>query len=286
MTRFIALCGLVVLATASVAPTHANAAPGHGPRQPPKKDPVVDPAPAPASPPAEPDEPEPKPGDPRRIIAILDVRVGEGVPAETATRFQHDLVDAVDRKRFYLAPRGRVHEKLANSTKFTEGCVVGPCVRDVKTQTRADVVLLAALTGSGTSFGSVVTLIRTDTGNVLEQKTKRCDVCTLNEALSAATQASVELLDGVPNQLPDEEAHTHAAIEAATAPLKVRVTELEQHEEHGHKNVGLALLIGALAVAGAGIAIYEAQSSRPEYALAMAGAGGGLALGSVVILTF
>ena len=49
---------------------------------------------------------------------------------------------------------------MANSTKWTEGCVVGACLREVETQTGADLVLLAALTGAGTSFGYVVTLVR------------------------------------------------------------------------------------------------------------------------------
>jgi hypothetical protein len=278
----LAVVGLLALAMASV-PSRVLAGPaGHGP----KKPPADTPPPPPPPPPPEPDEPEPKPGDARRIIAILDVHVSEGVPAEISTQFQRDLVAAVDRKRFYLAPRMKVHEKLAMSTKWTEGCLVGPCVHEVKAQVAADILLLATLTGSGTSFGSVITLVRTDSGNVLAQRSKRCDVCTLSEALAAATDTGVQLLNAVPDQLPDEEAHAHAAIDAATAPLNVRIRDLEQHEEHGHKTVGLALLVGALAVAGAGIALYEGQSSHPDYALAMAGAGGGLALGSLVILTF
>ena len=62
-----------------------------------------------------------------------------------------------------------MHEMMANSTKWTEGCVVGSCLHEVKTQTGAELVLLAALTGSGTSFGYVVTLVRTDTGRMLAQ---------------------------------------------------------------------------------------------------------------------
>ena len=63
--------------------------------------------------------------------------------------------------------------------KWTEGCVVGACLSEVRAQTGAELVLLAALTGSGTSFGYVVTLVRTDTGRVLAQESDRCDVCTV-----------------------------------------------------------------------------------------------------------
>src|SRR6185295_9285353 len=105
----------------------------------------------------------------------------------------------VDNRHYFLASKSSMHDRMQNSTKFTEGCVVGPCLRDVKTQAFADIVLLAALSGSGTSFGWVVTLFRTDTGSVLAQKSERCDVCTVSEALSTATLETVDLLSTIPD---------------------------------------------------------------------------------------
>ena len=142
-----------------------------------------------AAPPPEPPKPLPGGADKRRIIGILDVRI-DGAPPEVGAQFQKDLEAQVEniKAAYFLAPKMRMHDLMAQSTKWSEGCVVGACLKYVKDQTNADIVLLAALTGSGTSVGWVVPLVRSDTGNVLAQKSERCDVLEGggSEALSAA----------------------------------------------------------------------------------------------------
>ena len=226
----------------------------------------------------------PAPGDKRRIVAILDVRVGEGVPNEVSQQFQRDLDQMADPQHYFIAPRSRVRELMLSSTKWTEGCVIGPCIMEMKAQAKADVALIAALSGAGTSFGSVITLVRTDNGHVLSQESARCDVCTLNEALATAERASIKLLDALPPQLPDEEAGHRAAMVAATTPLETKITTLEQGRHH--HGAGTAMVVAGLAAVAAGIAAYELQNSRPSYAIGISGAGGGLALGGVVVLSF
>ncbi len=288
MTRRL-IPSLVVVGTALAVLAGGVASAKNPARKPPapKKDPPPkkeDPPPEPPPPPPEPPpEPLPKPGDKRRIIAILDVKVGEGVPPEIAAQFQKDLDAQVDTKHYWLASRARVKDTMGNSTKWTDGCLAGPCLHEVKAQTGADVVLLAALTGSGTSFGSVITLVRTDNGRVLSQKFERCDVCTLSEALSTATLTAVKLLNGIPEQLPDELELTRDAVESTKLPLEKKIGELEEAQHH--HATGLTLLIGGLAAGAAGIAIYETQN-QANAGLALAGAGGGLALGGVIVLTF
>lgn len=227
-------------------------------------------------------QPPPKPGT-RRIVAILEVRVSEGVPAEVAQQFQRDLDKMIDPQHYWLATRARVHELLTNSTRWTDGCVIGPCLSEVHTQTGADVALVAALSGSGTSFGSVITIVRTDNGHVLSQEAARCDVCTLNEALAAAEKASIKLLDALPSHLPDEAAGHRAAVADATQPLESRITDLEQRTNHG--TAGTTLLVVGLAAATAGLVAYK-MDNHASYGVGLAGAGAGVALGGVVVLTF
>ena len=259
---------------ALLASSTAFAAPRKGPKkQPPKEEPP---------PPAKEPEPPPPAPPPRtanqRIVGVLDVRV-EGVPPEIAAQFQQQLEVQLDTKHFWLAPRSRMHEMMANSTKWTEGCVVGACLREVKTQSGADLVLLAALTGSGTSFGYVVTLVRTDTGAVLEQKSERCDVCTVSEALANATLATVQLLNNVPDKLPDAEhdAKVRLAQVQATADTQVAAAK---HHPHA---VATGVLITGLAVAAGGAGLYFANK---DAGVATAAAGGGLVLGGLIALTF
>jgi hypothetical protein len=261
---------LVLLASSTVF-----AAPRKGPKkEPPKQEPA---------PPKEPDPPPPAPQPPprtanQRIVGVLDVRV-EGVPPEIAAQFQQQLEVQLDTKHFWLAPRSRMHEMMANSTKWTEGCVIGSCLAEVRRQTQAELVLLAALTGSGTSFGYVVTLVRTDTGAVLEQKSERCDVCTVSEALANATLATVQLLNNVPDQLPDanHDAQVRLAQVQATADAQVAAA---RHHPHA---VATGVLITGLAVAAGGAGLYFANK---DAGVATVAAGGGLVVGGLVALTF
>jgi hypothetical protein len=237
------------------------------------------PAPVAVTEPTPPPVPFPGANDKRRIVGILDVRI-DGAPPEVGAQFQKDLDAQIDSKHYFLAPRARIHEIMSNSTRWTEGCVVGPCLRELRSQTNAAIVLLASLTGTGTSFGWVITLVRTDSGNVLSQRAERCDVCTVDEALHNATRAAVDLLSAIPDTLPDESPKVAASI--ARAPLDdAQVATLHHHR----KVTGTALLISGLAIAAAGAALYYAES-HASYGLATAGIGAGFVLGGVVTLAF
>lgn len=218
--------------------------------------------------------------EPRRIVGVLDVRV-EGVPKEIQKQFQIDLEKQLDSTHYWLAPQQRMRDMMANSTKWTEGCVIGDCLKEVKVQTGADLVLLASITGADNSFGYVVTLVRTDTGRFLAQATDRCEVCTVKEALANAIIAAVRLLAAVPEKLPDED----AAERAQLAHLEAQAANREAAARHHDHVLGVALTLAGLVVAGAGMTLYFVDD-RPAWALAGAGAGAGAALGGVVALTF
>jgi hypothetical protein len=250
----------------------ATGAAGPGKKEPPKS-PKKEAPPPPVVEPETPATPFPPSSDPRRIIGILDVRV-DGAPPEVGVQFQRDLEAQVDPEHYFLAPRVRMHDRMANSTKWTEGCLVGDCLREVKVQTNADIVLLASLTGSGTSYGWVVTLVGTERGKVVGQTSERCDVCTVSEALNAATRATVALIDHVPADLrgAPEVAAPVKPVDPAPAP-------------HAHRLAGTVLTVAGLAVAAAGAAYYFANS-HDHNGLVIAGAGGGLLVGGVVTLAF
>jgi len=219
-------------------------------------------------------------GDKRRIVGILDVRV-DGVPKEIARQFQVDLEKQLDSKAYWLAPQQRMRELMSNSTKWTEGCFVGPCLAEVRTQTGADVVLLASISGSGTSFGYVVTLMRTDTGRFVAQETSRCEVCTVNEALTSATLAALKLLTSVPSTLADEE------VAAGAEVVRLRQGLVAEHDKtkRRHRIVGIALTLTGIAIAGAGMTAYFVKD-RADGGLGAAGVGLGVAGAGVVTLTF
>jgi hypothetical protein len=257
-----ALRSLIVVAFAAIA-SHAVARPDTRPPEP-----------------AAPLPPPPGPGDPRRVVAVLDVAV-TGVPNDVKEQFQASLETQVDPKRFWIEPRARVREQMTSSTKWTEGCVIGACLAEVKAHTHADLVLLVAINGSGTSFGSVVTLVRTDTGRVLSQRSERCDVCTINEALTTATLATINLLNAVPDKLPDDAIERHAQLDLATGPLVAKI----EAGKHHRKKTGIVLAITGAVAAAAGVALYMVNN-HADYGLATLAAGGGVAASGVVVLAF
>lgn len=223
---------------------------------------------------------KPAPAEARNAIAILEV---VGSSDDVTRSFESDLEAQLGVMRVRMITRGALREKLRSSPRWTEGCVVGMCLAEVRARTGAPVVLLAALTGSGTTFGYVVTLVRTDTGRVLAQESDRCDVCTESEAMSRATLATVKLVNAIPEQLPDESAEQGAAIDVA---VNAAVSRRRAADRRHERRVGWALALTGLAVAGAGAVLYLAGEDRPAYGLATATAGGGLALGGLTVLAF
>lgn len=216
----------------------------------------------------------------RRIVAVLDVRV-DGVPDEAKERFQRGLEDQLDTSHYWLMSRATIKQRMMRSTRWTEGCLLGPCLAEVRAQSGAELVLLAALNGSGTSFGYVVTLVRTDTGRVLQQESDRCDVCTVNEAVTQATLATAGLLNNVPDKLPDE-----TAAQAATVNLAVGKVERERAaREHHTTKVATVLTVLGVAAAAGGVAAYLLDD-HATYGAALAAGGGALAAGGLVVLTF
>ncbi len=247
------------------------------PKPPPTPTPVVTPAPE-----APPPKPKAAPTAKQRIVGILDVR--GPTPSDEAT-FEKNLEEQLDTNAYWLAPRALMRERLRNSTKWTEGCLVHVCLNEVKVQTNADIVLLAALTGSGTSFGFVVTVLRTDNGKVVAQKADRCDVCTFNETMNAAVLATVELLNNVPDKLPDEGAQQGAAVEVAVQNAVKPLEKKLAAAHRGNRGIGITLTLVGLAVAGGGAAWYFADDKN-HMGLATAAGGGGLALGGIGVLAF
>lgn len=227
--------------------------------------------------------PKTAPTGKERIVGLLDVR--GPTPADEAT-FEENLEEQLDTKTYWLAPREIIHQRMANSTKWTDGCLVHTCLQEVKVQTGADLVILAALTGSGTSFGFVVTVLRTDTGKVVAQEAARCDVCTFKETMTEAVLATIKLLNDVPAKLPDEGAQAGAAVDLAVQnavqPLE---KELAAARRHNARKVGMVLTILGLAVAGGGVAWYFLDDEN-DRGLATAAGGGGLALGGISVLAF
>jgi len=218
--------------------------------------------------------------DRRQVAALVDVHV-DGVSPEIAQQFQQTLEQKIETKQYWLAPRAKVREAMSSSMRWTEGCIVGGCLAEVRSMTGAPFAMLAALSGSGTSFGYVVTLLRTDTGDVIAQEADRCDVCTVNEAMGQATAATIKLLERLPSQLPDETAERHAAIQLAQTAAKAEAARSSKRTTW----IGATLTGVGLAAIAAGAAIYFTNDHADAGSVTLA-AGVGVAASGLVVLAF
>jgi hypothetical protein len=119
---------------------------------------------------------------------------------------------------------------------------------------------------------------------MLAQESERCDVCTVNEALTNATLAAVKLLTAVPDKLPDEAGEHRAQMEAEQEKEAKVAAEKRGMHNHHHK-VALGVTLTGLAIAAGGAAVYFTQD-HASYGLATAAAGGGIAAGGLLVLSF
>ena len=112
---------------------------------------------------------------------------------------------------------------------------------------REPLVLVARIQGEGSNYSFVITLVDTKTGMYTSQIADSCAVCTIEEAISTATMATIALLMGTGGA----EVSKFSASAAATTDLKAfkRVKPLRT----SFRRTGLIFLgVGVLAVATTG----------------------------------
>jgi hypothetical protein len=216
--------------------------------------------------------------EPRRLIGILDIRV-EGMPRTAAKDLETELESTASpvRERFWIGSRDRMREMLAGSTTWTEGCLLGPCMTEVRMQTHADLVLTVFLQGLGTTYRHVITLIRTDTGGVVDQRTDTCVACAQSEAITKATSAILEMVGNTPDLDKTGPIDPARMQRELVTPLRESLASARRRT----RITGGVLL--AAAVVGAGVGFYLYSSDRGGATPVLAASAGLAASGAVVL---
>jgi hypothetical protein len=125
-------------------------------------------------------------------IGVLEVRT-YGVSEAAGEKFEQSVEETLADVGFRVVRSGTVQEKLREGD-YVPGCTFGPCMREVNRLTGLRRVLVARVQGVGQSYSVVVSLVETDTGQLVSQVAQSCPVCTVEEAISTATLAVVELI--------------------------------------------------------------------------------------------
>jgi hypothetical protein len=126
------------------------------------------------------------------LVGLLDVRV-EGVSDTAAEVFAKQIEESLGIAGLQVASRARLREFLAG-TPWNAACLVGDCLKELKTHAGVGQVIEAALVSIGPSYHYTITLLDTKTGHIIRQISRKCDVCTTDEAFADAALEVVALV--------------------------------------------------------------------------------------------
>ena len=162
--------------------------------------------------------------DEQNLVGILSIDTS-GVSGTTAEQFETQVEEALEGVGRHLVSREALRERLQGS-EYLEGCYFGPCLTALRVASGVPLALVARFQGEGSSYSFVITLVDTKTGLLTAQVAQTCPVCTVNEAITTATLATIALLSGgedteVNNPITTEEA-VAMTLEEATQPASNR----------------------------------------------------------------
>ena len=213
-------------------------------------------------------------------IGVLEVAT-RGVSEAAGDKFEQSVEETLAGVGFRVMRSQTVQEKLAG-TNYIAGCTVGPCMKEVLARTGLHRVLVARIQGNGQSYSVVVSLVDTATGELVSQVAQSCPVCTVEEAISTATLATVELLTARPRSAEGKRARAMARA-ARDSERAAGDATLERRQARARR-FGWVFLVGGAAAAGLGVGLIA--SDRREVGSASAGLGGGLAVAGVTALVW
>ena len=139
----------------------------------------------------------------RRIIGILDVRI-DGAPPEVGAQFQKDLDAQVDTKHYFLAPRARMHELMAQLDALDRRLRRRPVpagaaqARPAPTSSCSSRSPVRARASAGSSRSSA------PTPATCCRKVRTLRRLHRQRSAHSATRAALDLLSDDPRTLPDE----------------------------------------------------------------------------------
>ncbi len=206
-------------------------------------------------------------------IGVLEVET-YGVSEAAAGKFEESVEETLADVGTRVERSAAVKKMLADS-EYVVGCTFGPCMKEVERATRLARVLVARIQGEGQTYSVVVSLIDTATGYLVAQVAQSCPVCTVDEAISTATLAVVELVN-------EKDPATEAPVAREVHVDPSRAAPNDPRSTRRVRRTGVVLL--ALGVAGVAAGAWLWKEDHEPGGGAALGAGGGLALAGVTAL--
>ncbi len=156
-------------------------------------------------------------GTQENLVGILSIDTG-GVSGTTAEQFETQVEEALEGVGRRLVRRKALRDRLQGSG-YLEGCYFGPCLTVLRVASGVPLALVARFQGEGSSYSFVITLVDTKTGLPTAQVAQTCPVCTVDEAITTATLATIKLLNG------GEDIVVATSAIKGTLPIETNVTQ-------------------------------------------------------------
>jgi len=214
-------------------------------------------------------------------IGVLEVATS-GVSQAAGDKFEQSVEETLAGVGFRVVRSNQVQKELA-ATNYISGCTFGPCMKEVGARTGLRRVLVARIQGAGQTYSVVVSLVDTQTGQLVSQVAQSCPVCTVEDAISTSIKAVVALLtdeQAAPGGAASLSPASPAEFAAAGEPA-AETALLEQRRRQARRFGWIFVVAGAVAI---GAAVGLAATDNENAALAAGGMGGGLAAGGVTAL--
>jgi hypothetical protein len=202
------------------------------------------------------------------IIGLLDVST-QGVSKEARDGFISTVENSLQMAGLCVGKNRALLDYLAESS-YVDGCFFGPCLQAVYRRTQVRRVIIARITGVGSAYSLMVSLVDTQSGKLISQEAQTCPVCTVDEALMQASNVVIEtVMDRI---VPDPSP-------IAVAPAPVAVDRGPRNQKVAGRVAGVLLGVGLAAVAAGGVLIGQDHDAAGS---AMIGAGAGVALSGTI----
>lgn len=126
-------------------------------------------------------------------LAILELRFSN-VPPGLTKQIRQRARSVLEENDYKVKRQDGIRARL-RSAGLPPGCSMGPCLSRVGQALEVDQVLVGELSGEGTSYDIILTLLETGGGTPLAQVSDRCDVCNFTEVEFAVARAFKKLLE-------------------------------------------------------------------------------------------
>lgn len=227
------------------------------------------------------DDPDRGLADKGEIVGILHFEAS-GVSPTAARAFEDSIERGLTDNGYQVAPRKRMMQMLGPSS-YAPGCLFGACLEEVHRNTDVRLVLVGRVSAVGPAYTIVMSLLDTRLGRPMSQVVERCEVCTVEEAITTATLVVVSLTEGAGGAVLDP-----AAGGGTLGKLPDFKAQLEEREKQiasrRRSMLSSALFFFGAAVLAGGAGAYFVATDQRDRGLPALGAGGAFAVASGTLL--